>query len=744
MATYIHEEGGALPLEASPYQTGHLGPREPLLQALREAQRLLVLGGPGAGKSVSLERLAWDICGGEEPQIPVLLPLFRYDGVSLHEWIRAYLQRTGHLRLDTEQALTAFLKESLARCYVLFDGLNEVPPAHRDTLIGELTRWLMTYPRHPVVVTSRPQDELWRQVRGELDRALVVQPISDEQAQAYLVAHLAEKGHDLYARLDVRLRELARTPLILWLIKEAGIADEAIPGNRGELYARFVSRMLRRDTRRKMDAELPERHKREALAELAYHLGLQQRLTCSREEAVTVVAQRFDEAHARTLIDAGRRHGLLAGDQDLWFAPHQTVQEYFMALALRERWQENSAKRPILSWWSRSRGSLRRAYDLFSLVRNDWWMETFVQLAGLSDDADRLVQDISWMNPWLAWWCVEEGREVSQKAQETVGKRSVQLLKSKQVDDRRRAVAALARIQSERTLEPLFRAAADANTEVAGLAAQALAGMGRAVRELVRESLRNKDKYFLAAMRYLSIVVDDPLCQRIPWEDLMGFPMVWVPPGSFLMGEKDQQHKVTLPGYWIGRYPVTVAQFRMFVEESGYAAARYSTEGQYNHPVRYVYWYDAIAYCRWQGKKTGLPATLPSEAEWEKAARGTEGRTYPWGNRSPTTNICNFGNNVGDTTSVGRYSPLGDSPYGCADMAGNVLEWTRSLHWNYPYRPMDGRERLEASGPRVPRGGAFGDSFWTIRCAYRNGYAPDYNSKNLGFRIVVSPFISTQ
>jgi hypothetical protein len=142
----------SLPLEASPYQTGRLGPREQLLPALRDAAH----GAPAAAQ---------------------------------------------------EQALTAFLKESPARCYVLFDGLNEVPPPHRDTLIGELTRWLMTYPRHPVVVTSRPQDELWRQIRGELDRALVVQPISDDQAQAYLVDHLKDKGSDLYACLDDRLRE---------------------------------------------------------------------------------------------------------------------------------------------------------------------------------------------------------------------------------------------------------------------------------------------------------------------------------------------------------------------------------------------------------------------------------------------------------------------------------------------------------------------------------------------------------
>jgi formylglycine-generating enzyme required for sulfatase activity len=161
--------------------------------------------------------------------------------------------------------------------------------------------------------------------------------------------------------------------------------------------------------------------------------------------------------------------------------------------------------------------------------------------------------------------------------------------------------------------------------------------------------------------------------------------------------------------------------------------------------VRYVSWRDALAYCRWLSERTGLPVTLPSEAEWEKAARGTDGRIYPWGDEDPTAELCNFSGNVGDTTPVGNYSPEGDSPYECADMAGNVWEWTRSL-WgeNYPYDPADGRENLEASGSRVVRGGAFGYTEYHVRCAYRNGDAPYLRSGPYGFRVVVSPFRRAQ
>jgi serine/threonine-protein kinase len=236
--------------------------------------------------------------------------------------------------------------------------------------------------------------------------------------------------------------------------------------------------------------------------------------------------------------------------------------------------------------------------------------------------------------------------------------------------------------------------------------------------------------------------------------------MVTIPAGEFLMGSdpakyedargsEQPQHAVYLPRYRIARYPVTNKQYAAFVRTTDHGCPRHWEDGRIppdkaDHPVVCVSWYQAVAFCEWLSRRTGRNIQLPSEAEWEKAARGTDGRIYPWGNAAPTADLCNFGNNIGTTTSVDRYSPAGDSPYGCADVAGNVWEWTRSLYKDYPYDPDDGREDLGASGSRVFRGGSFGSSESYVRCAVRFGNYPNYRVRILGFRVVVSPFRRAQ
>jgi formylglycine-generating enzyme required for sulfatase activity len=153
-------------------------------------------------------------------------------------------------------------------------------------------------------------------------------------------------------------------------------------------------------------------------------------------------------------------------------------------------------------------------------------------------------------------------------------------------------------------------------------------------------------------------------------------------------------------------------------------------DGYADHPVIMVSWYGAKAYAEWAGGR------LPSEAEWEYAARGPEGHVYPWGDEDPTCQLAQYEGCPGGTVAVGSF-PQGASWCGALDMAGNVWEWTRSLFRSYPYDPDDGREVEWGTESRVARGGAFYGNVRSARCADRNSN-PGYRDYTPGFRVVVS------
>jgi formylglycine-generating enzyme required for sulfatase activity len=248
--------------------------------------------------------------------------------------------------------------------------------------------------------------------------------------------------------------------------------------------------------------------------------------------------------------------------------------------------------------------------------------------------------------------------------------------------------------------------------------------------------------------------------------------MVAVPAGGFLMGSDrsvDQQARdnepdqfpLYLPDYAIGKCPVTVGQYRYFVEAGGYRERKYWTDagwqwresqkrtepdywkdnkwtGDNRLPVVGVTWYEAYAYCRWLAKATGRGYRLPTEAEWEKAARGTDGRIYPWGDEYIVgyANINESGLDGGRylerTSPVGAY-PKGISPYGAYDMSGNVWEWCLSKYSERYLHPEDSDP--EGNVSRVLRGGSWDVNQIPARAAVRFGLDPSYWSVDRGFRV---------
>jgi len=222
--------------------------------------------------------------------------------------------------------------------------------------------------------------------------------------------------------------------------------------------------------------------------------------------------------------------------------------------------------------------------------------------------------------------------------------------------------------------------------------------------------------------------------------------MVFVPAGEFLMGSDRGRpneaplHKVYLPAFYIDRHEVTNREYHRFVKATGHPPPEPLEDppilehnvwlgGKFperfaDYPVVNITYDDAVAYAKWAGKR------LPTEAEWEKAARGTDGRTYPWGNEFDIGKL-NFDRKV--TRAVGSF-PEDISPYGCLDMAGNVAEWTSS--WYKPYPGSSYFEEDYGEKYRVIRGGAYDRNINEPRCSARWKAAPDFKAHYLGFRCV--------
>jgi len=709
-------------------------PVDDLRQAVTDYKRLVVLGEPGCGKTTTLRRLAYDyavVAQNDETQpLPLLVPLGGYTGPE--DALTFAQNHAGDLALH----LTDLLEQK--RIILLLDALNEMPQKEYRERVQRVQTLLDKYPDTSVIVTCRELDY----VEALNLEKLEIKPLDVDRQRAYLHRYLGEEegeklfwamaGGEEIVKLWTRwennsvtwdefwqgqtesyylqyskvpkqqefiercragkfppMIELGENPYMLVMLAQVFASKGELPQNRGRTFAAFVDTLLAREQEyQETDSWPGDEPLREGLAQLAFAMQVE-------GERGTAVDADWTLPYLQTAECDGKQARYLAacatlldwqGDQVRFV--HQLLQEYFAAVA----WQSRIANEPDLSqYWP-----------------NGWtepsgWEETTILLAGIVKQMDELVLTLLPIHPVLAARCIGEsgGTQPTAEAVAQVQTWLVEIANSKNhpVSERNAATNALVHVDDPRR----------------------------------------------------GVSLNDQNLPDIVWCD--------VPAGSFTMSDGGNEHSVSVDAFSISRYPITNAQYAAFFDDGGYTETWQScwTEagwqwrtnaervgpqtygGDYdlpNHPVVGVSWYEAVAFCNWLSVKTGQTIQLPSEAQWEKAACGTDGRRYPW-NGEISFEHCNyFGTSLGTTSAVGIF-PKSRSPYDVDDMSGNVWEWTSSRYMSYPYSIDEDRENLNGISRRSLRGGSFLDNALSVRCAGRRRNRPLNDSFDFSFRVVV-------
>ena len=734
---------------------GDIGPAEtvPLEQTLRGRRRVVVVGEPGAGKSTFLRRVALELCralrgtrpAGAAPflepadrRFPILLRIAdfaRYlaaapphKPVHSPDWLPCYL---AHQSEEFKWGLTyQFFEHRLQRtaggCLVMIDGLDE---ALDDTLRARLARIFeqatKAYEHCDFLVTTRPQSYEGGSVLRDFETFRVgaltsaqTETFLDHFASALALPEAARAGfaQDLRDALRLRpeIREMAANPVMLTALAVLQHNNRRLPEHRVELYDAILD-WLAEASRRKDDSLTPVQ-RLERLRRLALHLQTLpagRAVQLSRWRAAEFLHEAFGggiEANAKRLDEEVEASGILApAGTELKFW-HLSFQEFLAAREIASKGDE----------------------DLFALVEN-------------------------------------EGRLYRPEWRETM-----------------RLLGGLLRQQGEDRIEGLVARILDSLPAGAGLPEQApcVALLGAMMADLQRMGYQPRSPRY-AEVRQAVLGIFEPGAEQIPLRvrieaaDALGRAgdprlapekaaenWIPIPAGSFWMGAQNSDdveqnfdpeaypnespvHEVTLRAFRIRRYPVTVQEYGEFIAAGGYGEESYWATGGFgqftqpedweqqqqrpSRPVGGVSWFEAAAYCAWGGGR------LPTEAEWERVARGPASSRYPWGpgpelDGTRANYDCGKGQ-AGETTPVGLY-PLGTSAEGVTDLLGNVWEWTAD--W-YDEKAYERSCREDPPAPpsgqdRVLRGGSWVVYPAHVRVSYRTGVVPALRGSSFGFR----------
>ncbi len=775
------------------------------LEAATQTSRLALLGDPGSGKSTFVRQLAAWLAQaqlGEREALPgwptETWPLLttlrdlatRLTAVESHnlsddERDRRLVEAVrGQWQADFEALGVAELGDSLedvlrsGQVLLIFDGLDEVATQARHRVRQAVQAVLNIYPAVAhLIVTCRVRSYSGATVLPGFT-AQTLAPFDEQKINRFIAAWYEAQGNlgrfdragvernrnDLQQAVrDRTLHELAANPMLLTTMAIVHQREVGLPRERVRLYHLAVQVLLTRWQKRKGGVaserlqavlldDLKLRAVLERLAYEAHHLQGQRgpEADLSRQEILGLLEQPpyfGDVGLADQFLDyVDQRAGLLVGrgsDESghkppLYTFPHRTFQEYLAGCHMV------SGRAVEREFWRRV-----KAGDYWYLAGQLGAEELLYNRR----DPERLLDLAYHLCPPS-----EPGSESGWRAVLWSGQMAVQLGRT------------------------AIQADEDADRPDDGAAY--LERLIPRLRQVLAETRLSQPLERAEAGRVLAKLGDPrPAVGLDPETGLPDIAWCKVPAGDFLMGSdprkdpqardnEQPQHTLTLPAYKISRYPVTNAHYRAFVDDGGYSdrwrhcwteagwdwMQGESRQGPKtygspfdlaNHPAVGVSWYEAVAFCRWLTERlreigrigANEVVRLPTEAEWEKAARGTEGRIYPWGN-AWDSNLANARETGLNSSSAVGCFPGGVSPYDCQDMSGNVFEWCSTV-WDedaYPYQINDewSASYLDGTNVRVLRGGSWDNANTDhFRVSYRWNVPNDWAS-NGGFRLALS------
>ena len=758
-----------------------------LNEVLGLGNRLVIMGGPGCGKTTVMLHMAWALAasllaGQTEPArsrlgldlvsaalpLPILVPLASF---------ARYRRNLANNTPAREKSLSFFISHHLIskdanfdlpadffvkllmdgrNVMLLLDGLDEVANEEERAEVRQSVEELVAGKSLRVVVTCRTiAYRSGRTALGASFREISVLPLNRELhivpmvSQAYACIHphdtalRLERINDLLTGIDrleserrVRLGEEAAafvdSPLMVRLLLIVHVNNRTLPDERAELFDKAINALLQVDYGREESniRELSTDWKlyRDMAQHLAFHMHQQGKDQGREIEELHLIKALRTEAEFLPRIDDflvhARQRGSVLEERDRSYR--------FIHLAF----QEFLAARHILKIiGAESRESMLATLE--TRLEDPWWREPILLLASyMGSDAAKSAREFI-----VGLSLLGEGSNARFSAAELAGTAALEWRESGdalKADCAKRIVELLGDEDSLKDSKPVIRARAG----------DRLAKLGDPRFDPQRFYLPNDE-----LLGFVRIPADADFMIGTRAKDF-GRVMETVDASkdgkNFFKAEINDELTPTSE-FYIARYPVTVAQFRAFVEATGFKIGdEKALRDPDSRPVRYVNWHDAREYCQWlDGVLMKSPltpllqrgewrVTLPSELEWEKAARGElVGAIFPWGN-SPDINQANYGYEIGDTSVVGCFPP---NSYGLHDMVGNVWEWTRSLWgFDYPYLLDDlHREDLKAGNDksRVVRGGSWYYFQVDARCAVRGRVRPGSRDLSYGFRVVL-------